>query len=360
MEKTFIIAEAGVNHNGDIEKALDLVNIASEAGADAVKFQTFDSKSLTTSSAPKAQYQIENTASEENQQEMLKSLELSREDYFEILDTCKKRSIKFLSTAFDSKSLKFLVKDLKVDRLKIPSGEITNGPFLIEHARTGLDMIISTGMSNSKEIEEALGVVAFGYLNRNKPSRDSFIEAFNSEEGQKQLKEKVILLHCTTQYPAINKDINLQAISSLKSKFNLRVGYSDHSEGILVASNAVSLGAVLIEKHFTLDKSLPGPDHQASLDPSELINLVKTIRSTEEFLGDGVKAARSSEKENIIVARKSIVAKKEIKKGEFFTKENLAFKRPGSGLNPMEFWNLLNKSSKKDYLKDDLIDCDEK
>ena len=360
MSKTFIIAEAGVNHNGEIEKALELVNVASEAGVDAVKFQTFNSKSLATSSAPMAKYQRENTTLNQTQQEMLESFELSKENYLKILDACKRKSIQFLSTAFDSGSLKFLVNDLKVGRLKIPSGEITNGPFLIEHARTGLDMIISTGMSNNKEIEEALGVVAFGYLNEREPGRESFQKAFNSEAGQRKLKEKVVLLHCTSQYPAANSDINLKAISTLKSKFQLRVGYSDHSEGILVSSSAVSLGAELIEKHFTLDKSLPGPDHRASLSPSELIDLVQAIRSTEESLGDGVKVSRESEKENIIVSRKSIVAKQKIKKGESFTEDNLAFKRPGSGLSPMELWDLMNKKSKKNYLVDDLIDYDEK
>lgn len=356
--RTFIIAEAGVNHNGDVKKALELIDIASQSGVDAVKFQTFDSKSLTTASAPKAKYQKDNTASNGNQLEMLEGLELSKEDYFQLLKLCKEKAIRFLSTAFDSRSLNFLVDDLKVDKLKIPSGEITNAPFLIEHANTGLDIIISTGMSNLLEIEAALGVLAFGYLNLEHPCQESFHNAFHSEEGQKKLKEKVTLLHCTSQYPALSSDINLNAISTLKSEFNLKVGYSDHSEGILVASNAVSLGAELIEKHFTLNKDLPGPDHQASLDPFELSELVKTIRTTEEFLGDGVKIARKSENENIIVSRKSIVASKEIRKGEIFTQENLTFKRPGSGINPMKFWDILNKESNKNYSIDDLIDYD--
>ena len=356
--RTFIIAEAGVNHNGDLDKALELVDVASRSGVDAIKFQTFNSKSLTTASAPKAKYQKENTTSKGNQQEMLEGLELSKGDYFQILNLCKERSIRFLSTAFDSRSLRFLIDDLKLDKLKIPSGEITNGPFLIDHAITGLDMIISTGMSNLKEIEIALGVVAFGYLNAGDPCQESFQKAFHSEEGQKKLKEKVTLLHCTSQYPALRSDINLKAITTLKSEFNLKVGYSDHSEGILVASNAVSLGAELIEKHFTLDKDLPGPDHKASLDPFELDELVKTIRTTEEFLGDGAKVARKSENENLIVSRKSIVASKEIRKGEIFTEENLTFKRPGSGINPMKFWKILNKESNRNYSVDDLIDHD--
>jgi N-acetylneuraminate synthase len=356
--RTFIIAEAGVNHNGDLDKALELVDVASRAGVDAIKFQTFDSKSLTTAFAPKAKYQKENTTSKGSQQEMLEGLELSKGDYSQILNLCKERSIKFLSTAFDSSSLSFLINDLKIDKLKIPSGEITNGPFLIDHAITGLDMIISTGMSNLKEIETALGVVAFGYLRAKNPCQKSFQKAFHSEEGQKKLKEKVTLLHCTSQYPTLNNDINLKAISTLKSKFNLKVGYSDHSEGILIASNAVSLGAELIEKHFTLDKDLPGPDHKSSLDPFQLDELVKTIRTTEEFLGDGVKAARKSENENLIVSRKSIVASKEIRKGEIFTEENLTFKRPGSGINPMKFWKILNKKSNRNYSVDDLIDYD--
>jgi len=356
MVKTFIIAEAGVNHNGDVNKALEMVNLAASAGADAIKFQTFNSESLTTVSAPKAKYQQENTPQDENQRDMLRRLELPKESYFEITKRCKEKKIKFMSTAFDSDSLSFLVNDLKVDLLKIPSGEITNGPFILEHARTGLDIILSTGMSNIQEIQHALSTIAFGYLSKEEPQKDDFFQAINSSPGRKIINEKVILLHCTSQYPALNEDINLRAIQTLIDTFNVRVGYSDHSLGTLISSNAISLGAVLIEKHFTLDKDFPGPDHKASLDPIELRDLVTVIRRTEELLGDGVKIPMKSEKENLIISRKSIVARSNIKKGDIFSKDNLTFKRPANGMSPMKFWTLIGRKSKRDYLRDDLIE----
>ena len=355
MFKTFVIAEAGVNHNGELSKALELINIAAEAGADAVKFQTFHAENLVTLKAPKAKYQKRLTAESEGQLEMLKKLELSHENHYKLLDFSKTKNIKFLSTAFDSDSLKFIVNDLHLDLLKIPSGEITNGPFLLEHARTGHNIILSTGMSNIQEIEDALSVLAFGYLSAEKPTRELMEQLYDSIEGQKVLKAKVALLHCTSQYPAVTSDINLSAIKTLKRYFNLRVGYSDHSQGIQVSSNAVALGAEIIEKHFTIDKKLPGPDHQASLEPDELSNMIKSIRATEESLGDGIKEIRDSEYENLIVSRKSIVAKEKIKKGELFNSKNITVKRPGSGKSPMEYWDILHQPSDRDYYPDEII-----
>ena len=357
MSTTFLIAEIGVNHNGELSKALDLIDVAFESGADAVKFQTFTSEKLTTKHAKKASYQKLEIDSDESQLSMLKKLELTKEDYQEIKAKCLEKNIQFMSTAFDCDSLKFLVEDLKVKILKVPSGEITNGPFLIEHARTGLDIILSTGMSNLKEVESALAYLCFGYLfPDNDINSKEVYKCYESREGKNILQSKVVILHCTSQYPAPLEDINLRALKTLKKEFDLRIGYSDHSRGFLVASNAVSLGAKVIEKHITLDKDLPGPDHSASLNPVEFKEFVQAIRDTELFLGDGVKRISRSEEETKDVARKSIVANFSIKKGEIFTDKNLAIKRPGTGISPMNIWNLYGKESPKDFVKDEIIE----
>ena len=353
---TFIIAEAGVNHNGELKKALELIDVASEIGADAIKFQTFNASNMVVKNAPKARYQELTTEKGTSQFDMLSKLQLSKEDHHKLLDHSKEKNIRFLSTAFDEESLRFILEHLKVELLKIPSGEITNGPFLLEHAKTQLNIILSTGMSNLEEVELALSVLAFGYLYREIPSKEKFLKTYQSNEGRKILKEKVTLLHCTSQYPADISEINLNAIKTMKEKFNLRVGYSDHTQGILASCNAIMLGAEVIEKHFTLDKNLPGPDHSSSLDPQEMDHLVKSIRLTEKSLGDGLKQATHSEKENKIVVRKSIVAKRKIKEGELFSSDNITQKRPGTGKSPMEYWDLINKPSKRDYSVDDLIE----
>lgn len=355
MSKVIIIAEAGVNHNGNIEMAFQLIDAAVEAGVDVIKFQTFKAENLVTKDANKAEYQKQITNVDESQFAMLKKLELSSSTYYKLVEYCKFKKIEFLSTAFDIESLLFLVNDFKLKTLKIPSGEITNGPLLLAHAQTGCDLIVSTGMASIYEIEEALGVIVFGLLGLKKPSRTSFQSAFCSEEGQKILKEKVTLLHCTTEYPAPLEDINLTAMKTMTEKFGLRVGYSDHSQGITVPIAAAALGAILIEKHFTLDKSLPGPDHKASLEPSELNAMVEGIRAVEKALGDGDKRPMPSELNNRDVARKSIVAAHDIKNGEVFSVENLNVKRPGIGLNPMDYWSMLGTKSSKDYSEDELI-----
>lgn len=351
----FIIAEAGVNHNGDEELAFRLVDAAFASGADAVKFQTFKAENIIIKSAAKAAYQQRKTDVEESQFEMLKKLELKYKTHKKLIAYCKKKKIQFLSTAFDTDSLNFLVNDLELKTLKISSGEITNGPLLLAHAITGSNLILSTGMATMYEIEEALGVLAFGLLGYENISRAAFRNAFNSNEGKDVLRKKVTLLHCTTEYPAPFKDINLRAMSSLKEKFGLNIGYSDHSNGITVPIAAASLGATLIEKHFTLDKNLSGPDHSASLDPIELKTMVNEIRVVELILGDGVKCPMDSELKNRDVARKSIVAATNIDKDEIFTNQNLSIKRPGTGKSPMEYWDILGLKSNRKYKSDDVL-----
>ncbi|KAB2953624.1 N-acetylneuraminate synthase [Heliorestis acidaminivorans] len=357
--KTYIIAEAGVNHNGSLEKALQLVDVAVSAGADAVKFQTFKAEKQVTYQAPKASYQMNRTDKSESQWEMLKKLELDREAYLVLKAYCHEKKIDFLSTPFDIESLQYLAFDLGVSLLKLPSGEITHGPLLLNSATTGLPIIISTGMSKIGEIEEALSILAYGYLegkkDRKYPSLDDLEKAYLSAEGQALLREKVTLLHCTSEYPAPFNQINLKAMDTLRSAFNLSVGYSDHSTGIAVAIAAVARGATVIEKHFTLDKNMLGPDHQASLEPDELNELVKAVRQVEKAIGSSLKTITSSEIRNRDVARKSLVASQSILAGEVFTEENLTCKRPGIGISPMQYWQWLGKIAQTDYKKDDLI-----
>ena len=354
---TLIIAEAGVNHNGDDALAFQLVDVAHLAGADIVKFQTFKAKNLVTEQAKQADYQVANTQKQESQLAMLSRLELSYAAHHQLVKHCQSLGIEFLSTAFDSESLNFLVNDLGLKRLKLPSGELTNAPLVLEHARTGCDLIVSTGMATLAEIEMALGVIAFGYTAADNavPSVLAFQQAYASEVGQKALKEKVTILHCTTEYPAPMAEINLRAMDTLGKAFDLPAGYSDHSEGIAIPIAAVARGAVLIEKHFTLDKSMEGPDHKASLEPDELAAMVKAIRQVEVALGSAVKSPTVSEVRNKAVARKSLVAKKAIRVGEAFTEDNLTVKRPGSGKSPYDYWELLNKSATNSYQVGDLI-----
>ncbi|EGR5587384.1 N-acetylneuraminate synthase [Vibrio cholerae] len=354
---TLIIAEAGVNHNGDEVLAFQLVDAAYRAGADIVKFQTFKAKNLVTEQAKQADYQVANTQKQESQLAMLSRLELSYAAHHQLVKHCQSLGIEFLSTAFDSESLDFLVNDLGLKRLKLPSGELTNAPLVLEHARTGCDLIVSTGMATLAEIEMALGVIAFGYTAADNavPSVLAFQQAYASEAGQKALKEKVTILHCTTEYPAPMEEINLRAMDTLGRAFDLPAGYSDHSEGITIPIAAVARGAVLIEKHFTLDKNMEGPDHKASLEPDELTAMVKAIRQVEVALGTAVKSPTVSEVKNKAVARKSLVASQVIRAGESFTADNLTIKRPGSGMSPYQYWDMLERSASRDYQVGDLI-----
>lgn len=354
--RVYIIAEAGVNHNGSIEMAKKLVDAAAEAGADAVKFQTFKADKLVSKAAAKADYQIANTGVQESQYEMIKRLELSEEAHEILIKHCQTRGIEFLSTPFDIDSLKLLIQHFKLPRVKMPSGEITNAPLLLESAATGKPIIISTGMSDLTDIRQALSVLAFGYTQpKSTPNLQAFEAAFNSDAGKKALKNNVTLLHCTTEYPAPFEDVNLRAMKTMSDTFDLPTGYSDHTPGIAVPIAAVALGAVLIEKHFTLDRNLPGPDHKASLEPDELKMMVRSIREVELSLGSSIKQPAPSEIKNRHVARKSLIAAKSIKKGEKFSSDNLSIKRPGNGVSPMEYWDYLEKSSSQDYSEEDMI-----
>ncbi|MCX7121848.1 MAG: N-acetylneuraminate synthase [Gammaproteobacteria bacterium] len=354
--KTTIIAEAGVNHNGNINLALQLIDAAAEAGADVVKFQTFCAEELVSTSAPKANYQLRSTDPAESQYEMLKKLELTHEQHYFLKKHCEKRNIAFLSTPFDSISADFLLDKMKLNTIKISSGEITTAPLLLQIARYQPNTILSTGMATLGEIEDALAIIAFGFLNTNEaPSTEAFIKAYASIEGQIKLKQKVTLLHCTSDYPAKFDAIHLRAMDTLKSAFDLPVGYSDHSMGIAVPIAAVARGATVIEKHFTLDRSLPGPDHLASLEPLELKNMVKSIREVECALGSTLKIPTQSELEIKNVARKSLMAAKTIIKNELFTEKNLSMQRPGIGISPMRYWDYLGSCATQNYQEDEPI-----
>lgn len=331
MNRVVVIAEAGVNHNGDMNIAKRLIDAAADAGADIVKFQTFKAENLVTQSAEKAEYQLKTTSKEETQFQMLKKLELSYNDHIVLMSYAKQRNIKFLSTPFDLDSLQILV-DLGVDTIKLPSGEITNYPLLKKSAETGKKIILSTGMSGIEEIEDAVNVL--------------------KSNGA----EKIILLHCNTQYPTPFEDVNLNAMKSIAELTKLPVGYSDHTVGIEVPIAAVALGATVIEKHFTLDRTMEGPDHRASLEPDELKTMVTAIRNIEKSLGNGDKTVTESEKGNIQIARKSIVAKKQIRKGETFSEDNLTTKRPGMGISPMKWNEILGMTAVRDFEEDELIE----
>ncbi len=332
MNKVFIIAEAGVNHNGSIELAKKLIDVASQAGADAVKFQTFKAEKLVSKNAQKADYQKQTTDKSESQFDMIKKLELHLDTHKELIAYCESKKILFLSTPFDHDSIE-LLSDLGLEIFKIPSGEITNLPYLRHIGRLGKKVILSTGMADIGEIEDALDILI--------------------EVGTK--KEDITILHANTMYPTPMEDVNLKAMVTIGNTFDIPFGYSDHTLGIEVDIAAVAMGASCIEKHFTLDKTMDGPDHKASLEPQELQAMVKAIRNIELALGSSVKKPSKSEMPNMQIARKSIVASCEIKKGEIFTEENLIIKRPGNGINPMRWDEVVGTIAQKDYKEDDLI-----
>lgn len=331
--KVTIIAEAGVNHNGNLGIAFELIDAAASAGADYVKFQTFKAENLVTKSAQKAEYQKINCGELETQFEMIKRLELSVSMHIELIEHCRKRGIEFLSTGFDIESLEFLV-GLDMPILKIPSGEITNLPYLRYIGGLGKPLIVSTGMATIDEVESAINALEMAGTPRN----------------------RITVLHCTTSYPTAMQDVNLLAMQTLRDRLGVWVGYSDHTKGIEVPIAAVALGASVIEKHFTLDRNLNGPDHKASLEPDELAAMVTAIRNIEIALGDGVKRPKVSESSNAAVARKSIVAADFIACGEIFSASNLAVKRPGTGISPMRWDDVLGKIAQRDYQKDELIE----
>ncbi|MCW5632647.1 MAG: N-acetylneuraminate synthase [Rubrivivax sp.] len=355
-ERCLFIAEAGVNHNGSLELALQLVDAAADAGADIVKFQTFRADRLVTADARKADYQVANTGEAGAQLEMLRRLELSPDAHHRVLARCRERGIRFMSTAFDAESLAFLAT-LEMPAVKIPSGDITHGPLLLQAARLELPLIVSTGMCTLADVEAALGVIAYALTQPGEPrDRAACERARRSPRGASALAARVTLLHCVTQYPAPPEAINLRAMDTLARAFGLPVGYSDHTMGIEVALAAAARGARVIEKHFTLDRELPGPDHAASLEPQELRQLVAGVRRVETALGSPVKAASEAELGNLATARRSIVAARPIRRGEAFTLDDLAFKRPGEGRSPLDTWALLGQAAKRDYRADEAID----
>ncbi len=356
-KKTLIVAEAGVNHNGDLNMARELIAYAADAGADFVKFQTYKASNLASRSVPKARYQQRTTAASENQFDMLSRLELTLEMHHSLVDRCKECGIKFLSTAFDLDSLVFLRDKIKLETLKLGSGELTNAPLLLMASRTDMHIILSTGMGSLAEVEEALGVIAFGLMNNCNPSsRADFASVLLQPEAWLKLKERVTLLHCTTEYPADISDTNLNAMETMRLAFGLDVGYSDHSEGSAMSIAAVALGACIIEKHFTLDSSLPGPDHAASIEPKELVKLVSDIRDVEVGLGSGIKQPSAAEVRNRIVVRKSLHANRGISAGKQFLEKDLIALRPSNGPSPMSFWDYCGKLSDKNYKKGEMLD----
>lgn len=356
-DHVYIIAEAGVNHNGMLDTALRLVDAAAEAGVDAVKFQTFKADKLVSRAAPKAEYQKKTTNAAESQLEMIRKLELSEEDHLRIAQHCATRGVQFLSTPFDLESLDFLCCSFDLPTIKLGSGEITNAPFLVAAARTGRPVILSTGMSHLDEIRMALAALAFGYLEPDAiPGGQAFEAAYTSAAGQEMLRRKVTLLHCTTEYPVPLQEVNLRAMQVMTETFGLPVGYSDHTQGITVSVAAAALGAVVLEKHFTLDRNLPGPDHKASLEPGELADMVAAVRQVELALGRAVKEPSPSEAANKVIARKSLVAACNIRQGELFTEQNLTVKRPGSGVSPFAYWEKLGSRASRDYGADEVIE----
>ncbi len=331
--KTLIIAEAGVNHNGDLALARQLIDVAAEAGADMVKFQTFSADRLVTTHARKADYQIQTTDTGDFQHAMIRRLELTREMHGTLITHCKLRGIRFFSSGFDIDSIDLLV-ELGLDCFKIPSGEITNLPYLRHVGSYGKSVILSTGMATLGEIEAALDLL----------------------EQAGTPRDRITVLQCNTEYPTPMADVNLRAMLAIRDAFGVAIGYSDHTQGIEVPIAAVALGATIIEKHFTLDRNLPGPDHKASLEPDELKAMVIAIRNIEQALGDGIKRSSSSETKNKPIARKSLVAAGFIRAGELFSVSNLAIKRPGNGLSPMRWDEILGRKAPRDFAPDELIE----
>ncbi len=331
MNNVLIIAEAGVNHNGRLDLALKMIDEAKKAGADIVKFQTARPENVISKFAEKAEYQKKTTGTGESQLDMCKRIVLKFEDYILLRNHCEEIGIQFLSTSFDLESIHFL-RELGCEMWKIPSGEITNYPYLIEIAKTGQPIIMSTGMSTLDEVRTAVDLL------------------------KKNGAGEISLLHCTTEYPAPYEDVNLKVLDTLRKEFQLEVGYSDHTPGIEVPIAAVAMGATIIEKHFTLDRNMEGPDHKASLEPDELKQMVSAIRHIEKAMGNGIKIPADSEKKNIVIARKSIVAKRDIVAGDVFTEENITTKRPGYGISPMEWVNVLGQCAKRNFVEDELIE----
>ena len=357
-DRMLVIAEAGVNHNGSLDLARQLIDAAATAGADAVKFQTFRSSAVISRFAVKAQYQITNTGVEESQLDMVRKLEFGAAEHAALIEHCRSRGILFLSTPFDLDSVALLTREFDLPRLKIPSGEITNLPLLLAVGRAGKPIIMSTGMAALEEIESALSALAFALISgpNERPTAQKLAAAYRNARARELLRLRVVLLHCTTEYPAPFEDVNLRAMDTMAEAFGLPVGYSDHTPGVTIPVAAVARGAVVIEKHVTLDRTLPGPDHVASIEPQELTSMVRMIRDVEASLGDGLKRAMPSEIKNIAIARKSLVAARAIARGELYSEANLTTKRPGSGVSAMYYFDYLGRTAARDYAADELIE----
>lgn len=356
MTHVFIIAEAGVNHNGCLERAKRMIDCAFDSGADAVKFQSFEAAKLVTKDAAQAEYQEKNTRNNQSQYDLLKSLEFSKNQFKELKHYADEKGILFLSTPFDGDYLDFLVDELHMNYIKIPSGEVTNAPFLLKIAKKRKNVILSTGMCTLDDIQKALSVLALGYSNDDKMPTDF---SSMSEKQWALLCQHVSILHCTTDYPTPYHDVNLNVLHTFSKTFQgMNVGYSDHTLDIFVPIAAVAMGAHIIEKHFTLDRALEGPDHKASLQPEELKKMCEGIRAVEKSLGSFEKTPTPTELKNRNVARKSLVANTSIQKGDLFSQDNLTCKRPGSGLSPMHYWDFIGRSACRDYRADDVIQED--
>ncbi|GAA5415657.1 N,N'-diacetyllegionaminic acid synthase [Paraliobacillus ryukyuensis] len=355
MEKTYIIAEAGVNHNGDIQIAKKLIETASNCGADAIKFQTFHASTLVTVNAKQTKYQQKNTGQKKSQLEMLQQLELTDNEFMELNAFSETKGIDFLSTPFDRDSLDFLVDKLELSTIKISSGDLNNYPYLYEVAKKSDQIIISTGMSTIDEIHKALAFIAYGLAGKEINNKSDVLEFYQLSVAKEKLKQHVTVLQCTTSYPTPLEEVNLQSIKFLQQELALPVGFSDHTDSTLIPATAVAMGACVIEKHFTLDKTMPGPDHKASLEPIQLKEMIEAIRKVEKAQGNFGKKLTVSEKDNINLVRKSLIANRNISKGELFTEGNLVVKRPGDGISPEFYWDYIGTQAQKDYQKDDLI-----
>lgn len=355
-DKTLVIAEIGVNHNGSLDTAKRLIEQAAAAGADVAKFQTFQTDHLVTEKASLAAYQESGGERFQNQAEMLRSLELSQDAHVELAQFSQNVGIEFMSTAFDQESLEFLVGTLNVGRLKVASGELTNGPFLYAHAQHQLPLLVSTGMACLQEVDEAMTVIGWGLRGTSIPNEDNLSDSWRESKLLDVIRDRVTLLQCTSQYPAPNREINLRAMQSMRERYGVAVGYSDHTEGITAALAAVAMGAEVIEKHITLDKAMDGPDHKASIEPTEFRRLVRQIREVELVLGQAEKQPQPCERENLEVSRRSLFASRIIKEGELFSVDNVTIKRPGGFKSPMQYWTVLGQRAPRKIAKGDPIE----
>lgn len=350
--RTMIIAEAGVNHNGDPGLAAELVEAAASVGADAVKFQSFKADLVVRKGTPKAVYQEQASTAQSDQHELLHKLELSEDELHSLKHLADDKGVEFMSTPFDVESARYLANEIGVGRIKVPSGEVTNGPLLFEVAKLGLPLVVSTGMCDLDDVECALMVLAHGLMHKTGAPNQASMESI---EGRNLLKEHVTLLHCTTQYPAPYADTNLRAMETLAKRFGLPVGFSDHTPDIFIAIAAAAREACIVEKHFTLDRTMDGPDHASSLEVPDLERMIQGIRAAEVALGSGNKELAPSETENVKLVRRSLVAAKAIKRGEAFSADNVAAKRPGTGVSPMRFWQIDGTLADRDYTVDEAI-----